>query len=39
LMVVQIVVNVYPILHLRWVRGRLERAFDRKRLNHAARNP
>ena len=38
LMVVQIVGNVYPILHLRWVRGRLTRVIDRKLLNHAARH-
>ena len=37
-MVVQVVGNVYPILHLRWVRGRLTRVIDRKLLNHAARN-
>ena len=37
-MVVQIVGNVYPIFHLRWVRGRLTRVIDKKRRNHAARN-
>ena len=36
--VVQIVGNVYPILHLRWVRGRLTQVLDKKRLHHAARN-
>ena len=30
LMVVQVVGNVYPILHLRWVRGRLQRIIDRR---------
>jgi hypothetical protein len=28
--VVQIIGNLYPILHLRWVRGRLKRFLDRK---------
>ena len=37
-MVVQVIVNVYPILHLRWVRGRLRQVIDRKLLSHAARN-
>ena len=37
-MVVQVVGNVYPILHLRWVRGRLTRVIDKKLQNHAARN-
>ncbi len=37
--VVQILLNVYPILHLRWVRGRLKRVFDRKLLKHSARHP
>jgi Glycosyl-4,4'-diaponeurosporenoate acyltransferase len=37
-MVVQVVGNVYPILHLRWVRGRLTRVFDRKLLKHGAQN-
>ncbi len=36
--IVQVVGNVYPILHLRWVRGRLKRVFDRNLLNHAARS-
>ena len=36
--VVQGVGNVYPILHLRWVRGRLEKVFARKLPNQAARN-
>lgn len=36
-MVVQVVGNVYPILHLRWVRGRLTRIIDKKQQNHAAR--
>jgi hypothetical protein len=36
--VVQVVGNVYPIFHLRWVRGRLTRVIDKKRQNHAARN-
>jgi hypothetical protein len=35
--VFQVVGNLYPILHLRWVRGRLQRVFDRKRLKQAAR--
>jgi hypothetical protein len=29
-MVVQLVANVYPIMHLRWVRARLQRLLDRK---------
>jgi hypothetical protein len=29
-MVVQFVANVYPIMHLRWVRARLQRLLDRK---------
>ena len=37
-MVVQVVGNVYPILHLRWARGRLTRVIDKKLQNHAARN-
>jgi hypothetical protein len=37
-MVVQVVGNVYPILHLRWVRGRLTRVIDKRLQNHAARN-
>jgi hypothetical protein len=36
---VQLVGNVYPILHLRWVRGRLKRVFERKRPTRAAGNP
>ena len=36
--IVQVVGNVYPILHLRWVRGRLSRVIGRKRQIHAARN-
>ncbi len=39
LMLMQAVGNVYPILHLRWVRGRLSRVLDRKLLRQAARNP
>ena len=31
-MVVQFVANVYPIMHLRWVRARLQRLLDRKRV-------
>lgn len=27
----QVAMNVYPILHLRWVRGRLQRCSDRRR--------
>ena len=34
-MAVEMFVNVYPILHLRWVRGRLKRILDRK--NHVPR--
>lgn len=30
-LLVQIVGNLYPILHLRWIRGRLERVLNRKR--------
>jgi hypothetical protein len=37
-MVVQVVGNLYPILHLRWVRGRLTRVINKKLQNHAARN-
>ncbi len=37
-MIIQVVGNVYPILHLRWVRGRLTRVIDRKLQNHATRN-
>jgi len=37
-MVVQVVGNVYPILHLRWVRGRLRRVLDRKYMSRAAKN-
>ena len=33
LMVVQLVANVYPIMHLRWVRARMQRLRDRKLLN------
>jgi Glycosyl-4,4'-diaponeurosporenoate acyltransferase len=36
--IVQVVGNVYPILHLRWVRGRMKQVYERKHLNHAARN-
>lgn len=36
-MVVQVVGNVYPILHLRWVRGRLTRVIYKRLQNHAAR--
>jgi hypothetical protein len=39
LLVVQIIVNAYPILHLRWVRGRLKRVLDRKLLKHSTPNP
>lgn len=35
LMVIQIVSNVYPILHLRWVRIRLNRLHDRRGLVQA----
>ena len=38
-MIVQVVGNVYPILHLRWVRGRLTRVIAKKLRNHTARNP
>jgi len=38
-MIVQVVGNVYPILHLRWVRGRLTRVIAIKLRNHTARNP
>jgi hypothetical protein len=31
----QVLVNVYPILHLRHVRGRLDRTIDRVRRNVA----
>jgi hypothetical protein len=37
--VVQVVGNVYPILHLRWVRGRMKRVFDKKLLKHEAQKP
>ncbi len=30
-LLVQIVGNLYPILHLRWIRGRLDRVLNRKR--------
>ena len=35
--VVQVVGNVYPIMHLRWVRGRLTRVLERKLQNHVPR--
>jgi hypothetical protein len=35
--VIQVVGNVYPILHLRWVRGRLTKVIDKKLPNHATR--
>jgi hypothetical protein len=34
-MIVQVAANLYPILHLRWVRSRLNRFLDKKRLTHA----
>jgi len=38
LLLVQIVVNLYPILHLRFVRGRLDRLITRMRLNQYREN-
>jgi hypothetical protein len=35
--VVQVVGNIYPIMHLRWVRGRLTHLRDRKRRHQVAR--
>ncbi len=32
----QLLLNVYPILHLRYVRGRLDRAFRRSDVAHAS---
>lgn len=32
-MVIQLVANVYPMMHLRWVRARMQRLRDRKLLN------
>ena len=34
-MVVQVIGNVYPILHLRWVRGRLQRVLGRRTLSRS----
>jgi hypothetical protein len=35
-MVVQLVGHVYPIMNLRWVRGRLEQVLERKRTKTAS---